>query len=51
MKKIIKKITQSYANFIIDKLKDCKSDKEFEMWYTQGLYLDLWCELRGIELE
>ena len=23
---------------------------EFEIWFTQGLYLDLWCEQHGIYL-
>lgn len=51
MKKLIKKIAQSYANFIIERLKVASSDSEFETWYIQGLYLDTWCESRGIELD
>lgn len=51
MKKLIKKFAQSYADFIIERLKSAQSDKEFETWYIQGLYLDLWCENKGIELE
>ncbi len=51
MKKIIKRIAQSYADFIIERLKNAQSDKDFETWYIQGLYLDFWCESKGIDLE
>jgi hypothetical protein len=48
--RIITAITQMYANFIIINLNDSLGSDEFEIWFTQGLYLDLWCEQRGIYL-
>lgn len=49
-KNIITSISQRYADFIIRKLNDSLESGEFEIWFTQGLYLDLWCEQRGIYL-
>lgn len=49
--KIIRYFAQSYANFLIERLESSKDDREFEMWFNQALYLDFWCENKGIELE
>jgi len=48
--KIITSISQRYADFIIKKLNDSLESDEFEIWFSQGLYLDLWCEQHGIYL-
>jgi hypothetical protein len=50
MNRIITKFSQIYADFIIRNLNDSLGSDEFEIWFTQGLYLDLWCEQRGIYL-
>ena len=49
-KNIITSISQRYADFIIRKLNDSLESDEFEIWFTQGLYLDLWCEQHVIYL-
>jgi hypothetical protein len=48
--KFITSISQRYADFIIRNLNDSLGSDEFEIWFSQGLYLDLWCEQRGIYL-
>jgi hypothetical protein len=48
--KIITSISQRYADFIIEKLNDSLGSDEFEIWFSQVLYLDLWCEQQGIYL-
>jgi len=42
--KVIKKYAQMYADFLIERLKESTNTQEFEIWFTQALYLDLWCE-------
>jgi len=42
--KVITKYAQMYADFLIERLKESKDPYEFEIWFTQALYLDLWCE-------
>ena len=49
--RVIKKIAQKYANFLIDRLEQSADQQEFEMWFTQALYLDLYCEQREIYLD
>ena len=49
--RVIKKIAQKYANFLIDRLEQSTDQQEFEMWFTQALYLDLYCEQREIYLD
>ena len=39
--RVITKYAQMYADFLIERLKE---SYEFEIWFTQALYLDLWCE-------
>lgn len=48
---LTKRLLQKYANFLIERLDASKDDKEFEMWFNQALYLDLFSSNRGIELE
>jgi len=43
-KRVITKYAQMYADFLIERLKESIGTPEFEIWFTQGLYLDLWCE-------
>lgn len=49
--RVIKKIAQKYADFLIDRLEQSTDQQEFEMWFTQALYLDLYCEQREIYLD
>jgi len=42
--KVITKYAQMYADFLIERMKESTDTSEFEIWFTQGLYLDLWCE-------
>ncbi len=44
-------ILQKYANFIIEKLEKSKTDEEFEMWFSQALYLDFYCNKHYIFLD
>ena len=50
MKRIIEKVTQRYADFLISRLELSNSDEEFETWFTMALYLDLYCTNKGIYL-
>ncbi len=50
MKRIIKKVTQRYADFLISRLELSNSNEEFETWFTIALHLDLYCTNRGIYL-
>jgi len=43
-KRVITKYAQIYADFLIEKLKESEDTFEFEIWFTQALHLDLWCE-------
>jgi len=49
--RVIKKIAQKYADFLIDRLEQSTDKQEFEMWFTQALYLDLYSEQREIYLD
>lgn len=42
--KVITKYAQMYADFLIERMKESTDTYEFEIWFTQALYLDLWCE-------
>lgn len=48
--RVIRKYAQMYADFLIERLKE-STDQEFEIWFTQALYLDFYCEQRGIYLD
>jgi hypothetical protein len=50
MKRIIEKVTQRYADFLISRLELSNSKEEFETWFTLALYLDLYCKNRRIYL-
>ncbi len=49
--KLIRKIAQPYANFLIEQLKQSTTQQEYEIWFTQALYLDFYCEQKGIYLD
>lgn len=42
-RKIITKITQSFADFIYERLKNAQSDEEFNTWFNLGAKLDAYC--------
>ncbi len=42
-KKIITVIFQKYADFLIERLQNSKSDVEFNSWLNQAVYIDLYC--------
>lgn len=43
MKKLKQKIFQSFADFIINRLKDAPNEKTFNLWYNIGVDFNLWC--------
>jgi hypothetical protein len=42
--RIIQKFAQKYADFLITRMQNSVDQNEFEIWFIQGLYLDLWCQ-------
>lgn len=51
MKKLLTKILQSYADFIIYKLENVKDESDFQIYYLRGLYLDNIAVSFNIELK
>ncbi len=47
----IKPLAQSYADFLISRLEDSKTNEEFQMWFSQALYFDFYCTGRNIYLD
>jgi hypothetical protein len=50
MKRIIEKVSQRFADFLISRMEQSIVKEEFETWFTMALYLDLYCTNKGIYL-
>jgi hypothetical protein len=48
---LIKTWAQPLADFIIKKMKETQNENEFKSLYTMGLYLDFYCEKKGLYLD
>lgn len=51
MKKVLTKILQTYADFLISRLENSKNNDEFQSFYLQALYLDFFSNRFNIELK
>ena len=47
----IKGWAQPLADFLIERMKEAKDENEFKTLYTLGLYLDFYCEKKGVYLD
>jgi len=43
-------LLQKLADFIYDRLRVARNDREFDYWMWQGLKLDYWCVERELYL-
>lgn len=48
---LIKTWAQPFTDFIIKKMKETQNENEFKSLYTMGLYLDFYCEKKGLYLD
>ena len=48
--KIFTYFAQKTANFIIERLQKSNNQKEFDFWYNQGLFLNTYCQNKGVYL-
>ena len=52
IKSIFRYFLQNYADFIILRIENCKSEEEYELLISQAMHLDFFCtETLNIELD